>query len=84
MLVDIHILRADDGAVGVVKGYEWDNASEYDWADGNHSCDCNRSIHFNRARGMANAEAFADRVVCGDGGFPVMVIDAAGVLVFKG
>jgi hypothetical protein len=45
-------------STGVVREYRddsgcWDEGREYDWTEGNHGCDCNRHMCFQRAAGEA-------------------------------
>lgn len=47
----------------------WHSSSMFWWADGNGSCDCNRSLDFDRAGG---ADPDVDAVTCGDEAFTVV------------
>ena len=49
----------------------WDNGINFFiWEEGNYSCDCNRELFFERAKGN---EPDSDNVKCGTGGFSVNI-----------
>ena len=54
---------------------KWDNWPHFEnlfwWTGGNASCDCNRSLWFERAQGEDEAE-----IECGDGAFSVRLTNA--------
>ena len=57
-------------------GDEWDgeySIVSFDWLENNHSCDCNRCIHFEDAGGETDYDG-----ECGDGRFHVSLIDPDG------
>lgn len=78
----VHIRRNADGEVRqYVDKYPWDSGSEYMWADGNYSCDCNRYLFFMRAAGEDEGKLIDDR--CGDDGYSVRITDEAGNLLYE-
>jgi hypothetical protein len=47
--VRVYIKRLSDGAIRVYRDWvreDEDGLSDWDWSDGNNSCDCNRHIYF--------------------------------------
>ncbi len=50
---------------------KYDDVQEYQWVDGNYSCDCNRWLFWSRAKGV---EPEAD-VDCGDSRFTVPYLE---------
>lgn len=60
-----------NNATGEVRMYRndlaWDEASMYQWTDGNYGCDCNRTLFWYRAAGD-EAEGWK----CGDTGFSAL------------
>jgi hypothetical protein len=71
MNLRVEIRRNSDGALAVDTWPDWD-FNEYWWSDGNASCDCNRELFFQHARG----EPESDEPDCGDGGYSVRLSDA--------
>lgn len=51
MATAITITDKTTGESRVYTGYEWDAYAEFDWAENNYSCDCNRGLCFARAGG---------------------------------
>lgn len=58
---------------------EW--LGDYMWADGNFSCDCNRSLFFDRAG--SGPEPSLDEVQCGNDAYSVRITDDAGGVVYE-
>lgn len=79
-------VRIRDNATGEVRPYEGhtivdaygETPSDFMWADGNYSCDCNRRLFFRRAGG----EDDEDGIVCGDGAYSVQVFNPVDGRVF--
>lgn len=72
----IVFIRKND--TGEIVSYRDDYAKDvyggdYIWAEGNYSCDCNRSLFFGRAKGTLD-ENDESESVCGDGGYSVSIV----------
>lgn len=68
-------------ATGETRRHEttWgESVDEYLWSDGNYACDCNRSLFFQRAGGVANPGPRE----CGMSAFTVRIVDAAGRVLY--
>ncbi len=75
--INVHIRRNADGVERIYPfpEYGWDtDGSDYMWADGNYSCDCNRHIFFCNAGG----EPEGAQSECGDTRYSVRIFDMAG------
>lgn len=70
----VAITDATTGETATFIEPDWEPISAYMWRDGNYSCDCNRGLFFERAKG-GNPELFA--FDCGDVRFSVVITDAA-------
>jgi len=55
-----------------------DDGLNFQWGEGNYSCDCNRSLFFHRAKGIEEPE---DRP-CGDSAYSAQ-ITADGVVIYE-
>lgn len=76
--INVHVRRNVDGVVRVYPfpEYGWDtDGSDYMWADGNYSCDCNRHLFFERAAGK---EPEWNEGKCGDDAYSVRIFDMTG------
>lgn len=59
---------------------EWNEDTSYSWEEGNMSCDCNRRMEHDRARGLSDEEVWGKEAAkaypCGDGAYVMCVVDA--------
>ena len=51
---------------------EWDAVAEYDWTEGNHSCDCNRAAKFHTD---AEAELPTYSEACGESRYSIVYVE---------
>lgn len=75
-----------------IYNYEWgeDAFSDFLWSEGNYSCDCNRSLFFQRAAGkpemevLKSDESDPDYSDCNTGPnrFKLTICDDAGVVLY--
>jgi len=71
------VVTITDTTTGEVAKYAepcWEPVSAYMWGDGNYSCDCNRGLFFERAKGN-DPDLF--EFDCGDGRFRVIARNEA-------
>lgn len=62
MQYDIHITDTTTGETRIYfEDHDYYEATEYQWSEGNYSCDCNRGLFFGRANGEENMDR-----KCGD------------------
>lgn len=77
----VYIRRNSDGVVRDYKDdWPWEKSNsgvEYQWADGNYSCDCNRKLFFCRA-----ANEPEEDIECGDSAYDVRITDDAGKEIY--
>lgn len=79
----VEIRRNVDGKMGIYEDkYPWGLGSDFMWADGNYSCDCNRYLFFMRAIGEDEGKLIDDR--CSDGAYSVRITDQGKVLYQDG
>lgn len=82
MLIDVHLLNTETGERRVFHDdYDWpgktaDAGVSYKYGMGNYSCDCNRYLFFERARGrgLGDADPVHDEHECGETKFVVEMI----------
>ena len=55
------------------QGYGYAHPSTFNWAENNFSCDCNRKIFFDQAKGCEDDDS---DISCGDGKFSVNLKNA--------
>lgn len=78
--VYIEIRRNSDGEVRMYtdKTEFLENGYEFNWHEGNYSCDCNRAAFFAKAGGEEDPDS-----ECGDGSYSVRVTQLDGTLVYQ-
>ena len=74
MNLKLEIRRNADGEIATDTWAEW-SYNTYWWKDGNASCDCNRRLFFERARGNGRDRDW-EGVECSEGGYSVRLSDA--------
>lgn len=80
MLIYVTITRVEDRVSRTYQEeYDWSPGSEFNWSEGNYSCDCNRALFFRRA---GNEEVGAN-LICGEGKYYVEIRSAEGELLYK-
>lgn len=79
--VNVDIRRNADGVVRrfVDKNYYGD----FNWSEGNYSCDCNRHLFFERAGGVEPYEDPDYLGDCTDGKYSVRITDYADILLYQ-
>lgn len=60
---------------------EWFPAADFQWRENNYSCNCNRSLFFQEAGGVALEDREEDE--CGDGGYPTKIVAEDGTILFE-
>lgn len=81
MPYSVKITRVSDGAVAVFSEdwmKNWSEGEEYNWSDGNWSCDCNRADFFHRARKEEEIET-----ECGNKSYTVRIEDESGIVLYE-
>ena len=78
----VHLKRKADGEIGEhQEPGDWaTDANEFQWCDNNYSCDCNRFLFFERARGGQPSLGDAE---CGDEAYRIRVTSAEGRELYK-
>jgi hypothetical protein len=81
MNLHAHITDSTTGETRVHHFFDADiGLVEFDWADGNNACDCNRSLHFSRAGG---GDGWSEKADCGESRFVVRILNDAGTTVYE-
>lgn len=81
MKLRVEIRRNADGEIAVDTWPDWD-FNTYWWEEGNASCDCNRQLFFDRARGKEDEHDW-EGVECSYGKYLVRLSDAdTGVVLY--
>lgn len=60
-----------------VDKFDWHDASEFLWSEGNYGCDCNRHLFFARAANDGEPD-----VECGDGRFAIRITAPDGRVLY--
>lgn len=73
MKFEIVLRKVDSGEeVSLVEDYDSEVNAVFLWRDGNYSCDCNRELFFERAKGK---DPDLDEVWCSEGRFEVVSLE---------
>jgi hypothetical protein len=76
----VHIRRNSDNVTRIWKTTEKRSSMDYDWRDGNNSCDCNRELFFEYVAGAKYEDV---ETKCGDGAYFVQIFDAEGNMLYS-